>query len=292
MLKIAISGINGFIGKNLTILLDEKNIDYFSLDEFLSVKSGSLEEMKLNVPRFDVLIHLAARSFIPDSYNSPNLFYEQNFQTTLKCLELARKKGASFLYFSSYIYGRPMYLPVDEIHPLNPINTYSRSKFICEELCKGYSQDFNVPCIILRPFNIYGPFQKSNFLIPKIITEAISKKSVILHDPVPKRDFLHVKDLVEAVFKIVSKKFPSLEIYNLGSGESFSVLEVAQIVREFLPGISVSFDHEVRPSEVLETISDSSKFSSDYNWNPDVKIRNGIGSLIQETRITLNGRIE
>lgn len=289
MLNIAISGINGFIGKNLTKFLDDNQINYFSIDNYLLEKKISFEEIDFNIPQFDVLIHLAAKSYIPDSFNSPYIFYNDNFSTTLKCLELARIKGAAFLYFSSYVYGRPNYLPVNELHPLNPINTYSRSKLICEDLCKGYANDFKVPCVILRPFNIYGPLQKSSFLIPKIISQAILNKSVVLNDPLPRRDFLHVQDLINAVYKIIVKEFPLFEIYNIGSGESYSVSEVVQIVQEFLPEITVSFNDLVRASEISETISDSSKFALNYNWKPNINFKEGIESLIKESIKSMNG---
>ena len=76
------------------------------------------------------------------------------------------------IYLSSYVYGSPDYLPIDEAHPVKAFNPYAQSKVICEQICKGYSRDFKVPVIVFRPFNIYGPGQNEDFLIPKMIRHA------------------------------------------------------------------------------------------------------------------------
>ena len=97
---------------------------------------------------------------------------------------------------SSYFYGPPNYIPVDENHLLSPHNPYSNTKYLSEEICRGYANDYNMDIVSLRLFNIYGKGQKGNFLIPDILRQ-IDSGQVILNDPRPKRDYIHVSDLAE-----------------------------------------------------------------------------------------------
>ena len=84
-------------------------------------------------------------------------------------LELARQWKVPFIFASSYVYGPPDYLPIDEKHPVKAVNPYMASKALCEDLCKSYARSFDIPVTIIRPFNIYGPGQPDHFLIPKIV---------------------------------------------------------------------------------------------------------------------------
>ena len=195
-------------------------------------------------------------------------------------LELARKHKARVIYFSSYLYGNPQYLPIDEKHPIFPHNPYSQSKIICEKLCEGYNRDFNVPVIIFRPFNIYGPGQNSSFLIPKII-EQLKTGEVFLKDPRPRRDFIYVQDVIDAVMNAIDYDKTSFELFNLGYGKSYSIKEIVTIIQKVskLHGI-VTFSNEIRQSEVMNTIACTSKLSSYFNWKPKVDVWEGINNLM------------
>src|ERR1035437_437628 len=184
MKNIAVTGSSGFIGRHLVNTLISNNFNVIELDidkGFNLLKEENIQR----IPKFDVIVHLAAKSFVPLALKNPWEFYYHNFNITLNVLELARKNNAKVILFSSYLYGEPEYLPIDEIHPLNPHNPYGHSKLICEKLCKGYNKDFKVPIIIFRPFNIYGPGQNNNFLIPSII-EQLKGGEISLKDPRPK----------------------------------------------------------------------------------------------------------
>ena len=158
------------------------------------------------------LNHLGGTHTEEDFYNQKTIFsdtliskYKENFISTLNLLEHSRQKGIKkFVYLSSYVYGKPTYLPINEDHPLNINNPYGRSKLLCESLCKSYAEDFGMNIIIVRPFNVYGWGQDSRFLLPTIINQAmdIHSDKIMLHDLKPKRDFLYIKDLVIILDKI------------------------------------------------------------------------------------------
>jgi UDP-glucose 4-epimerase len=199
-MKIAISGSEGFIGQALKSKLSLNiNTELICID----IKNGddlSYKKILDRIKEFDVFVHLAALSFVPDSYTKPHTFFDINFNTTLNALELCRKYKAKMIFLSSYVYGKPHYLPIDEKHPINAFNPYAQTKIIGEKLCESYNKDFNVPCFILRPFNIYGPRQNSLFLLPSILEQIkAGQKKILLNDPTPRRDFVNIYDVIEAM---------------------------------------------------------------------------------------------
>jgi nucleoside-diphosphate-sugar epimerase len=280
MATIAITGSSGFIGKHLVQELVKSGNDLTLIDLDIGYDVTNFFQMNA-LPGFDIAIHLAAKTFVPDAYNDPRLFYHINVLGTLNMLELCRLRGARMILLSSYIYGHPEYLPIDENHPFKAFNPYSQSKIIAEQLCQAFHHDFHVPVIILRPFNLYGIFQHDNFLIPKIISQAI-QGHIQLEDPRPRRDFIYVMDLIEAIIQAIDYRDTDFDIFNVGSGISYSVEEVAGIIIDkFNPDAKVTFSNSVRKNEVLNTIADISKIRAKLNWIPKTNFRIGIELIHQ-----------
>jgi len=283
-MRIAISGINGFVGNKLNDTLSKTPRDYHIIP--IDITSGidlSDKAQADNIQSFDVFVHLANLSYVPESYKNPELFYKINYLTTLNSLELCRKYNASFIFVSSYVYGSPLYLPVDEQHPITPFNPYAQSKVICESLCEGYNRDFNIPVIIIRPFNIYGVGQKGNLIIPEIINQLKQGKSVIqLKDPSPKRDYINVKDVAEALKICINHKHKSIKKYNLCTGVSYSVLELTEHINHTLQNkVCFKFDNTDRPNEVNETKGSYAKIAEELGWKPKIDLINGISEIIK-----------
>lgn len=283
MKTIAISGSSGFIGNSIKNSI-KNNYDNFKIIE-IDLKSGydlSIWDNIKNIESFDTFIHLAAKSYVPDSYKNPKLFYDTNFATTLNALELCRKHNAKMILASSYVYGTPKYLPIDEDHPVNAFNPYAQSKLISEDLCRAYNRDFGLPVIIFRPFNIYGYGQDKNFLIPKIISDAKNGK-IFLENSLPKRDFLHIDDLVEAFIKAITYEKTNYEIFNIGYGDSLSVSEITEkIIKKINKNISVSFSKKKRKNEILETKASITKAKELLNWSPRTNFECGIKKMLKK----------
>jgi nucleoside-diphosphate-sugar epimerase len=279
MKTIAVTGSSGFIGRHL--LVEFKNNPYKVIEIDYDKGVDLLKPEDVNkVPFFDVIVHLAARSFVPASFENPFEFYHDNYLTTLNVLELARKYDSKVIYFSSYLYGQPESLPIDELHPLKPHNPYAQSKLICEKLCEGYARDFNVPVIVFRPFNIYGKGQNSSFLIPMII-EQLKSGAIHLKNPRPKRDFVYIKDVIDAVMLAIEFNNSNYEVLNLGYGKSYSISEVINtILRESNISASVSFSNEIRPGEVLDTVACNKKITDCLGWSPKVGLIEGINHVL------------
>jgi len=279
--KLLITGYKGFIGNTLFKYINgmpdiRKS---FEISTANGVDLTDFNQVKL-LPKFSIIIHLAAKTFIPDSFKNSNEFYRNNFLSTLNILEKAKMDGARVIYLSTYIYGNPQYLPVDEIHPIQPLNPYTQSKVLCEELCEAFARDFLVPITVLRPFNIYGPGQASNFLIPHILSQ-LSGPRIYLKDSRPKRDFLYIDDLILLLVNLIKEKSLSYEVFNVGSGISYSVDEIVNIILKLSKSAAkVQYEEISRPGEVNDCFASIHKLFKTYGWRPTISIYNGIEKVL------------
>lgn len=278
-MKIAVTGSSGFIGSHLVPRLRKDGHEVLEISRSKGLDITDWNSV-MDLEPCEVIVHLAAKTFVPDSFDNPAEFYKVNYTATLHALELARKWKARVIYMSSYFYGPPQYLPVDEKHPLNPHNPYAQSKMQSEQLCEAYSRDFGVPCIAFRLFNIYGPGQTGNFLIPEIL-EKIKKGGIItLKDPRPKRDFIHVEDVVEAIIAGLNCTEFKFEVINLGTGNSVSVSEVIDAIQEHSPiKFEVNFTHEYRKNEVLDSLCCTKAYEMLFGKKSWINLHAGIASL-------------
>ena len=253
-MKIAVAGSDGFVGRNVCAQLEAKGHTILKIDitNGIDLCDNSIIE---NIEPIDCFIHLANLVFVPASYKDPEKFYRINYLTTLNALEICRKHNARLVYASSYIYGAPQYLPVDENHPVCPFNPYAQTKVICEKICEGYNRDFKVKVSILRPFNIYGVGQKGMLLIPEIISQIKEgKKEIQLKSASPRRDYVNVVDVAGA-FVACIEDTNDFNVYNVCSGTSVSVREVTEIIKKYLAEkVTFSFAESDRPNEINETL--------------------------------------
>ena len=177
--------------------------------------------------------------------------------------------------------GNQTKLPINEQHEVRAFNPYSQGKIICENLCKGYNRDFGVKVIILRPFNVYGILQKTEFLISSIIDQ-INTGKVVLNDPTPKRDFVHIDDVVNALIKCIYLENYEVEIFNIGSGQSHSIQEIVNCITENINfPIEVLFTGEKRKNEIKDTVADISKAKKLLNWIPEISLNEGIKKVLK-----------
>ncbi|NLA24484.1 MAG: NAD(P)-dependent oxidoreductase [Bacteroidales bacterium] len=279
-MEIVVTGSSGFIGKSVCdklIYLGNgiTEIDFTNGDDITDIKTFN------KIINCDLIIHLAAKSYVPDAFKNPHSFYYINVLGTLNALETAKRTGAKLIFISSYIYGQPNYLPIDEKHKREAHNPYAQSKIMGEDLCFAYNRDFNIPIIIFRPFNIYGFGQAGNFIIPTII-EQIKAGKLKLMDSKPKRDFIHSSDVVNAIVKASEKNNYSLETLNLGTGISTSIEDLVSIFKENTKkDFEVKFENISRQSEVDDCYADISKTKEFLNWEARVSLKDGIKELIK-----------
>lgn len=278
---ILITGARGFIGSALREKLVNRG---YKIYEINSENGGVINpEVFAGLLLHDIthVFHLAAKIFVPKSWEFPDLFFMTNVTGTQNVLEFCRKKGVALTYVSSYLYGRPEHLPIKENSPLLPNNPYAQSKYMAEQLCSFYAREFGLEVTILRPFNVYGIGQDKNFLIPSIIHQALRQEAIQVKTLSPKRDYVYLDDVVEALIYTMNFKNHKGSIFNIGSGYSVSVQEVVDVVQEIAetnkPVIS---EETVRKGEIQDVIADISKASNELNWHPKFSFYDGIRQII------------
>jgi nucleoside-diphosphate-sugar epimerase len=226
--------------------------------------------------------------FVPASWEDPASFYQTNVMGTVNVLELCRKMKCALTYISSYVYGTPQYLPVDEKHPIFPASPYNHSKLLAEEACQYYSLTFKFPATIFRPVNIFGPNQNPDFLIPKIIKQAFDPavEMIEVMDLRPKRDFLFIDDMINAIIKSFDNE--KLEIYNIGSGYSVSVEEIIKTILS-VSGINKAYyaPNIERKNETWDVYVDISKIKTQLKWAPVTNFEQGMQICIDEYKASL-----
>lgn len=285
--SIIVTGSNGFIGSHLVKRLRENELlKIIPVDHKLGHELLNKESLDA-LPNADIIIHLASKMDIISAWNDPYSAYNVNINTTLNLLEFARRrKVQKFIYPGSYVYGTPQYLPIDERHPVNANNPYTRSKLAGEQLCKAYCEDFGIPTVILRLFNVYGPGLSRIFLIPTIISQ-INNRPIILKDPTPKRDFVYISDVLEAFVKALDYPVSGYETFNIGYGRSYSVSEVVNLILK-VAGIKreVMYSIEQRKNEISDIVADILKARKLLNWAPKVSLEDGLRNMLRDANLT------
>ena len=285
-MKITVAGSDGFVGRNVCQQLIAKGHETIPIDirYGLDLCDSSIID---KIDQMDCFIHLANLVYVPASYKDPAKFYRVNYLTTLNALEICRKYNARLIYASSYVYGTPQYLPVDENHPICPFNPYAQTKVICEKLCEGYNRDFGVKVSILRPFNIYGVGQKGMLLIPEIIGQIKEgKREIQLKAAAPRRDYVNVKDVAGAFVTCINDT-NDFNVYNVCSGTSVSVREITEVINNHLKDkVSFCFAESDRPNEVNETLGSCKKIES-IGWKNTISFEEGIVDILKSENLCL-----
>jgi nucleoside-diphosphate-sugar epimerase len=245
------------------------------------VKGGLTDEsaVKSVAENKEFILHLAALPFIPDSYYYPKDFFDVNVNGTIN-LALAAKKVKKFIYLSSSeVYGSARYTPMDENHPLIPQSTYSVSKLAAERVVYTIHKEHDLPSLIIRPFNSFGPNITQPYIIPEIMSQLIDgNKEVLLGNINSKRDFTFVSDTARAIIMSLVAEGIIGETINIGSERAVTIKELVKIIAGILSkDISIKIDpSRIRPSDVETLVCDYSKASRLLGWHPQVGIKEGL----------------
>lgn len=272
-----VTGSRGFIGRHLCGSMKAAGKKVVDSDASKNSIDVTDPVQLRNVGEVDAIVHLAAKTSTANSFQDPYETYRTNVVGTLNVLEFARSRGIrKLLFVSTYVYGRPSYMPVDESHSTNPHSPYSKSKLIAEMLCKNYSDDFGIDVTVLRPFYVYGPGDKPSAFVPSAIAQIKEKRTVLLSGKGIRRDFLFVRDFT-ALVEAILQRFPSgYNVYNVGTGASHTLEDAVEIISGIIGKKAAIKYGAARPQEILDQAADISKVSASFNWKPATDLQNGL----------------
>jgi NAD dependent epimerase/dehydratase len=305
--RILVTGADGFIGSHLTEALVRRGSRVRALSYYNSFNTwGWLEELSclpdvevlsgdIRDPFFcnqiakdmDVIFHLAALIAIPYSYAAPASYVDTNVQGTLNICQAARNNCCKrFVQTStSEVYGTARYVPIDEHHPLQPQSPYSASKIGADMIARSYFYSFNLPVVVARPFNTFGPRQSARAVIPTIITQiAAGAKEISLGDLRPTRDFNYVEDTCRGLMSLAECDAAIGDTVNIGSNREVSIGDTFQIICKFM-GCQIRVlqaEDRLRPqnSEVQRLWCNNSKINSLTGYKPQVTLEQGLEMTI------------
>ena len=279
--KVIVTGGSGFLGVKLA-----QRLRAASRDVSVPTRRDGFDFMRdaLDMDGASHVFHLAARTVVPDAWREPEDFFRVNALGTVRVLEQCRAAGCAMTYCSAYIYGPPEQLPIAETAPARPNNPYAFSKYSGEEACRFFAQVYGVKVAIVRPFNIFGPGQTTAFLIPHIVAQAVDPtvSEIVVKDLHPRRDFIHVDDVVEALLAVETA--PPGEAYNAGAGRSYSVGDVIEAAcRAAGASKPVRTTDQPRFNELDDVVADTSKLEK-LGWRVRVPFEDGIRDLVEYSR--------
>jgi NAD dependent epimerase/dehydratase len=307
MSKVLVTGAGGFIGSHLCEKLLQHGhevralvryngrgtqgwLDTSAARDKLTVVAGDIRDydsVSRAVSDCDQVFHLAALIGIPYSYESPLAYVRTNVEGTYNVLESARRAGVKrvLVTSTSEVYGTAQYTPIDEAHPLQPQSPYSASKIGADQLALSYHMSFELPVVIARPFNTFGPRQSARAIIPSLATQLLSRRPHIdvgSLDPV--RDLTYVEDTASAMIAIANTDAFLGQVVNVGTGEAISVAEIYERLVA-VTGYRAELRQDparIRPqaSEVMRLISNNSKLRSATTWKSELDIDAGLAKTV------------
>lgn len=272
-IRVAVTGHRGFIGRHVLAALRVQRVQAHPIHGDVRAPLESVEE-------FDVLCHLAGLT--PARFSrDPSAGFSVNLCGTLQALALCRVKRARLVFASTCGVYRPVEGPVAEDELVDPPTPYAQSKRLAEMLCQTYARQLNVPCMVLRLFNVYGCGQSEDFVIPQLLRSALSGQIVTVYTPDSVRDLVHVTDVATAFWK-ACQMTENWGVFNIGSGQPWTLRAVIDLIGR-LSGKPLPW----RPGDGrLDTHpgmwADIRRAEKELRWRPSVEVSEGLREMAME----------
>lgn len=305
-MKVLLTGGCGFIGSHVQDLYIENGFEVVVVDnlssgkiEYLNPKArfykidiqdkeGLREIFELENP--DVVNHHAAQISVINSTKNPQEDARVNILGTINLLELSVNYGIKRFLFSSSggaIYGDPIYLPCDELHPVDPLSPYGISKYAGEMYIRYYHKTFGLDYIILRYGNVYGPRQDPYgeagvvAIFGKNMLE--DKECFIFGDGNQERDFVYVGDVAKANLMLTVAENPKEKIFNVGTGKGTSVNELFNLMKKITGYKKDAVYREARKGEVYKVYLNVDRLRK-FGWKDEITFEEGIRRTIESLK--------
>lgn len=322
MSNILITGGAGFIGSNLCeelitkgnriVIIDNFN-DYYDPkikmnnineikntmevndidNEYLRLVKGDIRDMDLldsiaEEEEIDLIVHLAAMAGVRPSIQDPKLYYDVNIMGTLNILEMCKKHDIKNIIFasSSSVYGNNKKVPFSVEDAVDhPISPYASTKKSGELLCHTYHHLYNINCICLRFFTVYGPRQRPDLAIhkfTKLITEG--KEIPFYGDGSTSRDYTYIADIVDGIEKAINyinTNEDVYEIFNLGGDKTVSLTEMVETIEISLGKKAIINRMPMQAGDVNRTCADITKSEEVLGYRPKFSFKEGIDNFVK-----------
>lgn len=315
--RVLVTGAGGFIGSHLAEALLDAGCKVVAFVHYNSMNSwgwlDSFDKGKLSAIEVfpgdirdphgvqaalqgcDAVFHLAALIAIPFSYHSPDAYVDTNVKGTLNVLQAARKLGVEKLIVTSTseVYGTARFVPIDESHPFQGQSPYSATKIAADRLAESFYRSFDLPVVIARPFNTFGPRQSARAIIPTLITQLLTgERDIKIGNCAPTRDFNFVEDTVAGFIKLAESDRTVGQEINIAGGSEISIGDLAkEIISQINPEARIVTDEvRLRPSksEVERLLGCNKKILSLTDWRPRFDLAKGLGKTIEWFRKSEN----
>ena len=306
MEKVLVAGGAGFIGSHLCDLLISKGFFVYCLDNFITSKRENIKALEsnpnfklvnvdltkdeINIPELDYIFHLASPASPADFKNLSEEIALVNSFGTLNLLKLAVEKKAKFLMAStSEIYGDPEEHPQKEtyrgnVNSFGSRSCYDESKRFAETLVYIYRKKFNLNARLVRIFNTYGPRMRKDDgrVVSNFINQAISGSPLTVYgNGNQTRSFCYVSDMVEGIYQAMYAENSDGEIFNLGNPEEYKVIDFANKIKSMTNSNSETVYSDLPEDDPSRRCPDISKAKEVLNWEPKVKVDEGLQKTIE-----------
>ncbi|HLG25027.1 MAG TPA: NAD-dependent epimerase/dehydratase family protein [Candidatus Nanoarchaeia archaeon] len=296
-MKVLVTGGSGFIAfpivqKLLNAGNEVKVLDLKSPEathkNLTFVRKSVMDEISEDIKGSDVVLHFAALLGVDNSDRHPLDTMRINLEGSVNVFKSAMEVGVKNIVYSSSseVYGEPRELPIREDSVKGPVSTYGVSKLAAEIYAKAYNYEFGTDIKIVRFFNVYGPRQPNNFVVPIFINNALENKPLrVFGAGNQTRCFSYVEDIADGVLTVIEKGKRG-EAYNIGNNKPTTILELAETVKEITKSkseiVKVGFGNESRlkEREVEYRVPEISKMKS-LGWQPKILVNEGIRKILE-----------
>ncbi|MGH8048870.1 MAG: NAD-dependent 4,6-dehydratase LegB [Chthoniobacterales bacterium] len=310
--RVLVTGADGFIGSHLTERLVREGAKVRAFACYNSFNSaGWLDRIDPKVraeieifpgdirdpsrvveavKNCEMVFHLAALIAIPYSYHAPESYVQTNVLGTLNVLQAARAHGIRRVLHTSTseVYGTAQFVPITEEHPLQAQSPYAATKIAADQMALSFHRSFDLPVVVVRPFNTYGPRQSARAVIPTIISQlATADAPLRLGALTPTRDFTFATDTAAGFVAAAVADAAIGEVINLGSGFEISINDTVKLIAsEMGAAVEMITDEDrVRParSEVERLFADTEKARKLLGWSSEFGGLDGFRKGLRQT---------
>lgn len=273
-MRVLVTGARGFIGRRVMGMLQSRG-------QTVDALAGDVRDLGAFAGRADVVVHLAALVRHDQFAAAPGRGYDVNVIGTQSVLNYCQRVGARCVLAStSAVYrGTSAAAVIAESSAVEPVSPYAISKWLAERLCEQQATDAGVPSIALRVFNVYGPGQHEEFVIPYVVHRLATGQPLVLRMPEAVRDFVYVDDVADAFCRAALHAHSGFRVFNVGSGSALRVLDMVRVAERVIgPAVHIETTRH-HGGELTAAVADTARVRQELGWSPHHDLAAGLQAM-------------